>query len=360
MTRFHQRAAVFCITGAVLLAASSCTSLIFDDRSGCEHGLMMSFRYDYNLHRADMFSGHVGEVTLYVFDEQGRFVTSRTEGNTDAGSPLSEDGYSMYIDLPEGNYRFIALAQQGEYKDSADEPGAQFIRNIPSEGEDITGLTVDLECTESRTDGNIITVNHGNMPLDTLWHGITEGTVNIPAEGGYAKAEMSLVRNTKNITVVLQDLDNPGKSKVENYEFGITDHNARLLYDNSVDGTDAVLYTPYATWNTSDSRPEAGTGDMAHAEFMTSRIIYHEDPDDDARLIVRERESGIAVIDVNLPELLSRMAGYDELQRYEPQEFLDRGYDYDLTFFLSRKSWSYVTVNIETLGWSKRIQNINL
>ena len=54
------------------------------------------------------------------------------------------------------------------------------------------------------------------------------------------------------------------------------------------------------------------------------------------------------------------MANYDELQRYTPQEFIDRGYDYDLTFFLSGGSWSYVTINIGVLGWSKRIQNVEI
>ena len=93
---------------------------------------------------------------------------------------------------------------------------------------------------------------------------------------------------------------------------------------------------------------------------MTSRIIYHDDPADDARLRVVERAGGRTVIDVNLPDLLSSMASYDELHRYSPQEFLDRGYDYRLLFYLVDGDWSYATLTIGVLGWTKRIQNLDI
>lgn len=50
----------------LVLSVTSCTDLIFDSREGCERGVYVNFKYDYNLYRADMFADHVGEVTLYV------------------------------------------------------------------------------------------------------------------------------------------------------------------------------------------------------------------------------------------------------------------------------------------------------
>lgn len=85
------------------LTVTSCTDLIFDDRDGCERGVYVNFVYDYNLHRSDMFADHVGEVTLYIFDEQGNYIDSRTEANDDEFQPLREYGYNMYLDLPDGN-----------------------------------------------------------------------------------------------------------------------------------------------------------------------------------------------------------------------------------------------------------------
>ncbi len=46
----------------LVLSVTSCTDLIFDSREGCERGVYVNFKYDYNLYRADMFADHVGEV----------------------------------------------------------------------------------------------------------------------------------------------------------------------------------------------------------------------------------------------------------------------------------------------------------
>ena len=102
-----------CLLG---LSVMSCTDFIFDDRDGCERGVYVNFVYDYNLHRSDMFADHVGEVTLYIFDEQGNYIDSRTEANDDEFQPLKEYGYNMYLDLPDGKYRFVALAHQRVWK----------------------------------------------------------------------------------------------------------------------------------------------------------------------------------------------------------------------------------------------------
>ena len=75
---------------------------------------------------------------------------------------------------------------------------------------------------------------------------------------------------------------------------------------------------------------------------------------------MKNKNTGKKVIEVNLPDLLTRLSSYDETKRYTKQEFLDRGYDYDLTFFLSGGSWAYANVSIGVLGWSKRIQNVEL
>lgn len=354
-------AAVGCVCAAVVMTVS-CTGLIFDDRAGCEHGIQMNFRYDYNLQRADMLAEHVGEATVYVFDGQGKFISSqifdfRQDSTVQAGFPEG----SVVLELPAGSYRLVVLAHQDTWQDDPAAPGAQFLRTPMTEGDDISSLAVELECAGTRAGGSSLSVNHEGQPLDTVWHAMTEAPVTV-GEDGYTDADISLVRNTKRITVTLRDLDSPEDTRVEDYEFEITDRNRRLLYDNSVDDTDTLLYTPFALWNTTDRGSGTGTdnGATAHADFMTSRIVYYDDPADDARLTVREKSTGRTIIDVDLPGLLSSLANYDELSQYSPQEFLDRGYDYSLSFFISGGDWAWVNVGIGVLGWSKRIQNVAL
>lgn len=331
---------------AAATTATSCAGFIFDDRSGCVSGVQVSFRYDYNLQRADMFEEHVGEVTVYVFDGQGRFILSQT---TD-----SESVADLSIDLQEGAYYLVALAHQDSYTGDPSLPGAQFIRTVPDPGGRMADLQVVLECGEDQ-DG-VFRVSHDGLPLDTLWHAWTPVPVSV-GRTGYTDAELSLVRDTKRISVSVRDLDKKGGSRTEDYDMTVTDSNGRLYHDNSVDGTAMVRYTPYVVWNTA---ADGSSDSTARAEFMTSRIVCHDDPAEDARLRIVERASGQAVVDVSLPDLLGSMAGYDELQRYSSQEFLDRGYDYSLSFYLSGGDWKYLTVTVGVLGWSRKIQNVDI
>ena len=93
---------------------------------------------------------------------------------------------------------------------------------------------------------------------------------------------------------------------------------------------------------------------------MTSRILYHDRAEEDAVLTVTHRETGREVIRVNLADMLARLRSADELHACSEQEFLDRGYDYRMTFFLKGDTWEAVDLEISVLNWSRRIQNVIL
>lgn len=343
------------LSGSLLVCCMSCTDWIYEDRSGCDRGVYLNFRYDYNLQRADMFSDHVGGVTVYVFDADGDFVTSRSEANTAGSAPLRAKDYRMHLDLPAGEYRFVALAMQKEVAETQRGPGAKF-RIAGPDGGKMEGLSVTLD---HAPDGR---VEHGGLPLDTLWHAMSPRSV--VTSDLYAVSEtLSLVRDTKHIDVVLREIDDPAGVDVADYDFRITDRNLRLRYDNSVDESGPAVYTPYVAWNTEDrtGREAAeGVGRMAHVGFMTSRILYHDRAEEDAVLTVTHRETGWEVIRVNLADMLARLRSADELHACSEQEFLDRGYDYRMTFFLKGDTWEAVDLEISVLNWSRRIQNVIL
>ena len=337
---------VFWQVGLLVSMLSAC-DYIQDDLQPCPTGLELAFRYDYNLQRADQFNDHVRSVTAYLFDEEGYFVAAQTE----SGTPLSERTYRMKLDVDPGRYQCVVVAGQKPVKEMAAGPRAKQIVHEPEVGDSLSALSVTLE-----RDAQGLVTHHG-LPLDTLWHGMRLTPIEVKA-GQITVDTLSLMRNTKQINVILRDLDEPENMEVANYDFRIDDHNACLRWDNSVDETAAVVYTPYATWNTTDKQVDAQqpTGRMAHADFMTSRLLFHKEATADAVLTVTEKESGKELIRVNLPDLLSRMRTSDELNRYTPQEFLDRGYDYHLTFFLQGDRWAYVQVEIGVLSWAQRFQ----
>ena len=352
----------------MLLAAAAFTScgMMEDDLKDCPYGLYVSFKYDYNLQRADMFNDHVGSVTLYIFDEQGKLVKTQEESNVGAVAPLKDAGYAMHItDLAPGRYQFIALAGQRPYADMLADSRARFVRNDLAAGDDMTAVGVQLDRVQ--TGSNMYDIVNNALPLDTLWHGMLTEPVQVYSREANraAYATVPLVRDTKRITVSLREISDPREMDIADYEMTITDKNSTLLWDNSVDETTGtVVYRPYATWNTDDLTPPTdqngnvleGVGHTGHAEFMTSRLISHDDRGDDGVLAIRNKNSNTENITVNLPDILSRLANYDEMRNYSKQEFLDRGYDYDLEFFLLNGKLQYINVSISVLGWTKRVQ----
>lgn len=345
------------------ILVSSC-SMMTEDRSDCPTGLYLKFKYDYNLERANMFSDHVGAVDVYVFDEDGKFVTRQSESNDGVLQPLADPLYTMSMSLDPGRYKFVVLAGQTSYENQLAEERAHFVRSELKAGDDMTALDIRLDTNEQG--GTILVENHGE-PLDTLWHGMEVEPVEVFAEKPTYHT-ISLMRDTKKINVTLREIDDPTQMDVNNYEMTITDRNSHLLWDNSLDETDAVVYTPHSVWNTDDrtpatdvnGKPLEGVGKIGHADFMTSRILYHESAADDGILSVVNKNTGVEVIRVDLPDLLSRLRTSEEIYGYSAQEFLDRGYDYQLEFFLKGDKLAYVNISISVLGWSKRVQYENL
>lgn len=335
-----------------LTVATSCHDMWHQDYSDCPNGVYVKFKYDYNLQRADMFNDHVGQVTLYVFDENGNYITQQTETNSALSSPLKDPNYMMHVEnLQPGKYQFLVLAGQNAYADQLTSGRAKFVRTAPSAtGDKMQTLEVNLD-HENR--GEYDEVVNNSLPLDTLWHGKLLEAVEVSSSKP-SYATIPLVRDTKKINVALRDLDSPQDMDVNDYTMTIEDHNARILWDNSLDESRKLIYTPHATWNTVD---EDEQGKIAHADFMTSRILKHEDYNLDGRLLIKSKETGNTVVNIDLPDLLSRLRTSEEYS-YSAQEFLDRAYDYKLQFFIQggKLKYCYITISVNVLSWSKRIQ----
>ena len=87
-----------CLTIWLLASMASC-AMMETDRSDCPTGHYITFKYDYNIQRSDMFNDHVGGVTVYVFDENDCFVAEHSEENISATGvyPLKKMGYNLRI-----------------------------------------------------------------------------------------------------------------------------------------------------------------------------------------------------------------------------------------------------------------------
>ena len=129
----------------VSIAMLSSCEMMKEDEDLTNCGLFVTFKYDYNLQRADMFGDHVGGVTLYVFDSDGRYVRSY-ESNDIPSMGMMLDGEYVHamqiLDLPNGKYRFIALANQKSYEATLATPGPKYRRTELSTGDNCEKLKV--------------------------------------------------------------------------------------------------------------------------------------------------------------------------------------------------------------------------
>lgn len=349
---------------AAALFVAACDPILDNGYGDCPTGLYVSFEYDYNLQRADMFKDQVGAVTVYVYDEQDKLVTTQTCENRPSDAPLKTYGYQMHFsDLPDGRYRLVAFAQQQGYDQTLEE-GANFVRTHVQKGDDINDLQVRLDRTpvSRQTVAANARVEHGGLPLDTLWNGCNTHYVEVKSTRATYDT-LSLVRDTKMLTVTLRHLDADKQAAIDvaDYEVFIVDNNGLLAHDNTVLPDEDIVYTPFHAWNTEFHNEQGEVVQRAaHFGLMFSRLMYYATASDNALLVIRNRQTAEEVAVINLPDCLAQGRNAIDYYRYQPQEFLDREHTYSLDFFLKGGSWLYADLRISILSWSKRIQNVVL
>lgn len=388
-----------------------------EDIEGCPTGnFVVQFVYDYNIQRADMFRDHVGEVALYVYDEDGRFVTSRTVSDKQR---ISDRNNRFNITLRAGNantagadliagkkYRFVAVAgQKGgailptsealPYASAASER-ARYRYAEPKAGSHFTDLHLALDRFEAPdANGNHLVSNAAS--LDTLWH--TLGTLPTGEQSTNTKAgwnagadalvevrpdivdslnvkpaqpedtlTLSLIRDTKHLHVSLHELGEggagigtPGNVSADDYEVFITDVNGQLDYQNDLLGQEPLIYRPYAE-RTQDETDAGVAGTTAHWDMMFNRLLIHDKPQDDARLQIVRKNDGEVVASLSLPRILSYGRNALDYSRYTEQGYLDREYNYNLAFYLKNGKWEsteiWIGLDVNILAWAIRTQDV--
>ena len=343
-------AKVAIIFAALLLA--SC-SMMKEDRSDCpdcRNPLHIKVRYDYNIQRANMFADHVEQVTVYVVDPAtGTVVDTQTASNSAMSSPLRDLSFAFNFEgLAPGSYRLYATGR------SAAE--AAYKTTIPDIAESIENLSFTVP-----TEAN------GQVPfqrLDTIWNTLKPVDVVIP-EKEPTEATIGLMRLTNDLNVMVFRRDHPADNGYERYEVLVTDIHPVLGFENApASESQSIVYRPFASWTTETTADEAIVERNAHYDLSLSRLIQHEDARQNARLIIRNRESGHEIINIDLCYYLALARNAYEIQNYGIQEYLDREYDYRLDFGIEgegeKETWKYITIRINVLSWALRIQNEEL
>lgn len=322
---------------------TSCDAILDEEDVDCSVEYRVKFKYDNNMKFADAFANEVKSVTLYAFDEEGKFVYQRTE----QGDMLAEDGYSMPVEVEPGDYNLVTWGGL--------ENEESFAVPVLTEG---VSTIADLDCKMNRqylnraADGaayvnkDLKPLFHGQVQKQSFGRAATQKIVTIP-----------LVKNTNNIRVVLQHLSGEAVD-VSKFTFTIEDENGLMNYDNSLKDDEELTY--YA-WRT-----DSGTADMdadgsratttlgiAIAELTVGRLVEENKP-----ILTITNDKGEKVLSIPLIDYALLIKGYYNREMSD-QEYLDRQDEYNMTFFLDEND-RWVSSSIIINSWKVVLDDVDL
>ncbi len=329
---------------------ASC-SWIEDSRDHCPSGVKVQLYVDASnefagLSDTQSFYNEIEEVTLWVFDQDNKYIGVYTE----SGEELKKTDYIMTLPLNSGNYQFIAWV-------NADAAHYDFSNHSVGD----TSLS-DHSLTLKRSDNR-----EQNDKLKPLWHGALNG-VNV-VSSQYTLARIKMMKKHNIFTTVIQDMTGQNLSG-DNYNFriacdnGIMDGSSALLADNQ------VSYGAYlvATANVDNDNQAGETRDgttstisVARAELNTLKLTTTNP----ARFIVTNKTTGKDMLNINLTQylLLTReMAQGSSGSTMTDQEYLDNQHKYNVVFFMGSSGGSdgYQLIMLQINGWIIRLNNTDL
>lgn len=345
---------------AIGMGLQSCDSAIYDGEGDCSVSYRMKFVYDKNMKWADAFPSEVKSVRLYAFDPQGKLVWQKTE----SGSRLAADGYVMDLDLPAGQYRFVAWA-------GLDNEGASERHFTLAGGRaDASGLSLtDLTCSLNRS--SVDGVATSDKRLDALFHGMAD--IELPdmtTTGGSHLCTMPLTKNTNHVRVILQQISGEPLD-VNDFSFRIEEENGLMGHDNSLLSDETITYRPHNTSNGSaglgiDDYPEQGKGDAVTDDGSATTQVNVAIADMTVARLVEGRRAYLTIHRRNGNSLVARIPLVDYALMLKDgygrdmtdQDYLDRQDEYALTFFLDR-SQKWIGTSIIINSWKVVLNKVD-
>lgn len=318
---------------------ASCHDLVFEYPNDCGKNYLR-FVYDMNLKWANAFNSEVSSVNLYVFDNNGYFLTEFSE----EGPALADPDYAMNLNLDPGDYTLVAWCGVG----SPQGKGESFTVTDPVPG--VTTLE-QLMCSL-----NTLSSEEYDVYSDTQLKFLYQGNMNVSLSEIKDDVDryytMYLTKDTNHIRIILQELSGDDLNPAD-YAISINGEDADMAYDNSIVGSTEVIYLPWDQLS-DEMGLDDGSGNIKYnlgliSDLSTARLIANQE--NEMFLTIRNSESVndiIARVPIIQYALLAKKY-YEQAYGHQmtDQEFLDREDEYQLTFFLYKGQWinSYIYIN---------------
>lgn len=337
--KFENILRAFSLIMAVALL-SGCDSMIFDDEGDCDPVHVVKFNYDMNMKFADAFHAEVSSVDLYVFDQEGHYVTSVSR----RVSPDLARNFEIELrGLAPGCYNLLAWCGVKDSRHISVNPNGV-------EMPEIYHHICRISRENDETDGSA----HIRNDIGRLFFGRLDNVDMTQDEGRHVHI-VDLIKDTNVIRVTLQHLSGAPMDK-DDYEITISDANGLYNHNNDLMPDEDLTYHPWSLKGgtasfhpedepETDSRAQTSVSAVV-AELTTGRLMA--DRNKDVRLNVRDTHTGKTIISIPLIDYLLLVKGHyyseDGITPMSDQEYLDRQDDYPLTFFLDESDMWIKTV----------------
>lgn len=316
-------------TAAVAAMTMAACGTIYDDQDDCQMDLQLRLKYDYNMLFADAFAHEVNTAKVYAYDSSGTLAMSKTLDASDGTQTIDANELATDVD-----YDFLVWAEGEDRGDSYDFGSA-------SQQE---AASAKLKRENAAITNDITPLFHGRLTAQKFEKKYnTTQTIEIP-----------LVKDTKSVKVVLQEINGSEAISADDYTMTITDSNGYLAYDNSLVDDEQLTYYPWSTYNGEAGVDEGDTHVAALiSEFTINRMVKEGH---DPRLTVKDKD-GKTVISIPLIDYALLVKG-NYNSSMDDQEYLDRQDTYDLVFFISEGRWVNTVIYINS--WRVVLQNADI
>lgn len=376
------------MVGMALLTSMASCDLMHDNTPPCatDPGLKIkvNFVYDYNTADEDLFDREAGSVYLYVFDEDGVYLTRYEKNKVDL-DPRNPD-FSMTFDVNKDNeffmnrsYYFAAMAQGSHvgYDGSDETPGFKLVNEMIPGKSTINDYMIRLNRDDKMfSDFGVVDYAQDysglDAMIDTVWstkpHSVqkyfipeykAEFDSYIQLPDSVIEIKIPMMRITNNIKVALTSNKIKDTTKPTDYDILIYYPKGNGTINITGDRVDEIsqplyyralrkyvdVYEPHES-----TRAGANTGDTAYAvyaEFGVSRLFY----DDESELQVRDPMSHEIL--ARIPNFSKYLADRGNTEYNSNQEYLDREFNFGVALGFDDNDtlwWSQVQIGV--LGWA--------
>ena len=312
-----------------LLLTASCT-WVNDDTDDCPEGFWLNLHYTYNILDVEAAPEYVRDVSVFVYDTVGNYVTRIDAPQT----LLKAFGHRVRIQgIPEGDYQFVVWSGIGnsEYTVSGNMlPLDQFRLSLASAAPappDSVPAAPDTIPAASRA---TVPAASAAAPLPDLFFGSLPP---VHFDNAYAVHDVFLMKNTNQLACLIVPLDDSEEMQPDDYTMKVVTANGTMDARNRLVSPQEITYGPYVKDTVTVDDVDYG---LLHGiKFGISTLRLMEDTD--CRLILEKTETGETVFNISLPEYIGMIGSlYTALGRpLSVQEYLDRQDFYTIVFFLS-------------------------